>query len=134
MTFRIAETGRNVGLDSTFDRADTGGHGSIKIYTGSQPATADTSPTGTLLVTLELNTPAFNAASGGVKQINLATAISANAIANGTAGWARLTNGAGQSVCDGNVATSGGDFTINTTSIISGQTVVLLGGTITDPV
>ena len=134
MTFRIAEAGRNAGLDATIDRVDTGGAGSIRIYTGSQPATGDTAATGTLLVTLTLNLPGFNVASGGVKSLNLATAIQANAVATGTAGWARVFNGAGAPVCDGTVAVTGGDFTINTTSILSGQAVVLLGGTVTDPV
>lgn len=134
MTVRISVEGRNAGLDATFDRVDIGGAGVIRIYSGSQPATANTAPTGTLLATLPLNNPGFTPATGGSKAINLATTVQANAVANGTAGWARMSNGNDDPIFDGSVAVSGGDFTINTTALISAQAVVLLGGTITDPV
>lgn len=134
MTVRIEEAARNAGLDATLDRVDIGGAGTIKIYTGNQPSTANTAPTGTLLATLPLNLPGFTPATGGQKAVNLATTVQANAVTNGTAGWARVSSGSGIAVFDGTVTTVGGDFTINTTALINGQAVVLLGGTITDPV
>lgn len=134
MTVRISTASRNAGLDASFDRVDIGGAGVIRIYTGGQPATADTAATGTLLATLPLNNPGFNPAAGGVKSINLAVTVQANAVASGTAGWARMFNGNDEPIFDGSVAVAGGDFTINTTALISAQAVVLQGGTITDPV
>jgi hypothetical protein len=116
MTLRVAVAARNAGLDAIFDRADAGsGPGTIEVRTGSQPATADTAESGTLLVTFTLADPAFSAAS------------------TGTAGWARCKDSAGNTVFDGSVGTSGTDFIINSTSITSGQTVNLTLGSVTDP-
>lgn len=136
MTVRIAEAARNVGLDAVFDRADAGaGPATIKIYTGSQPATADTAASGTLLVTFTCADPAWSAASGGVKTLDADPDLSAAAVATGTAGYARMADSTGTTVFDGSVTATGGggDFTMNTTSITSGQTVTLLTGTMTDP-
>lgn len=134
MTLRVAVAARNAGLDAIFDRADAGaGAGTIKVYTGSQPATADTAETGTLLATFTLTDPAFSAASGGVKDLDADPDLSTTAVATGTAGWARCEDSTGANVFDGAVATSGAEFIINTTSITSGQTVTLTVGAITDP-
>lgn len=134
MTFRVAVAGRNAGLDSALDRANAGaGPGTIKIYTGAQPATADTAETGTLLVTFTLADPAFAAASAGVKDLDADPDLSAAAAATGTAGWARCEDSDGNNVFDGSVGTSGTDFIINSTSITTGQTVNLTLGSVTDP-
>lgn len=108
--------------------------GTIKIYTGSQPATADTAATGTLLATFTLQDPAFGAASGGV--ITLAgVPLTVAAVATGTAGWFRMESngGATLSVLDGSVGTSGNQINLNTTSITSGVNVTITSGTVTMP-
>jgi hypothetical protein len=134
MTFRVAVAGRNAGLDAALDRANAGaGPGTIKIYSGSQPATADTAETGTLLVTFTLADPAFAAASAGVKDLDADPDLSAAAAATGIAGWARCEDSDGVNVFDGSVGTSASDFIINSTSITSGQTVNLTLGSVTDP-
>lgn len=134
MTFRVAVAGRNAGLDAALDRANAGsGPGTIKIYTGSQPATADTAESGTLLVTFTLADPAFSGASGGVKDLDADPDLSANAAATGTAGWARCEDSDGNNVFDGSVGTSGTDFIITSTSIVSGQEYKLTLGSVTDP-
>lgn len=134
MTLRVAVAARNAGLDAIFDRANAGAAaGTIKIYTGAQPATADTAESGTLLVTFTLADPAFSAAASGVKDLDADPDLSATAAATGTAGWARCEDSDGNNVFDGSVGTSGADFTINSTSITSGQTVNLTLGSITDP-
>jgi hypothetical protein len=134
MTLRVAVAARNAGLDAIFDRADAGsGPGTIEVRTGSQPATADTAESGTLLVTFTLADPAFSAASAGVKDLDADPDLSAAAAATGTAGWARCKDSAGNTVFDGSVGTSGTDFIINSTSITSGQTVNLTLGSVTDP-
>jgi hypothetical protein len=134
MTLRVAVAARNAGLNANFDRADAGaGPGTIKIYSGTQPATADTAASGTLLATFTLADPGFAPAASGVKDLDADPDISTTAAATGTAGWARCADSDGNTVFDGSVATSGGDFTINTTSLTSGQTVTLTLGSITDP-
>lgn len=134
MTVRVAVAARNAGLDAIFDRANAGAAaGTIKVYTGSQVATADTAETGTLLVTFTLADPAFAAAATGVKDLDADPDLTAVAAATGTAGWARCEDSDGNNVFDGSVGTSGTDFIINSTSITSGQTVNLTLGSITDP-
>jgi hypothetical protein len=134
MTLRVAVAARNAGLDAIFDRANAGAAaGTIKIYTGSQPATADTAESGTLLATFTLADPAFAAAASGVKDLDADPDLSTTAAATGTAGWARCEDSDGNNVFDGSVGTSGTDFIINSTSITSGQTVNLTLGSITDP-
>lgn len=134
MTLRVAVAARNAGLDAIFDRANAGaGPGTIKVYTGSQPSTADTAETGTLLVTFTLADPAFAAALDGVKDLDADPDLSAAAAATGTAGWARCEDSDGNNVFDGSVGTSSTDFIINSTSITTGQTVNLTLGSITDP-
>lgn len=134
MTLRVAVAARNAGLDAIFDRANAGaGPGTIEVRSGSQPATADTAASGTLLVTFTLADPAFAAASAGVKDLDADPDLSAAAAATGTAGWARCKDSDGNTVFDGSVGTSGTDFIINSTSITSGQTVNLTLGSITDP-
>jgi hypothetical protein len=58
--------------------------------------------------------------------------LSATASATGTAALAEFRNNAGTVIVSGlTVATSGGDITINSTAISSGQTVQVTAGTIT---
>jgi len=58
--------------------------------------------------------------------------LSVTASATGTAALAEFRNNAGTVIVSGlTVATSGGDITINSTSITSGQTVQVTAGTIT---
>lgn len=241
MTLRVAVASRNAGLNAAFDLANAGvAAGTIKVYSGTQPADADTVEAGTLLVTFTLADPAFAAASGGVKDLAADPDLTATAAATGTAGWARCedsgvatpvlnapttattggtlaeatyfyvitatnangetvksnevsqattgtastvglswtaitgatgykvyrstatgtealletlgavtsytdtgtattaptpptSNSTGNNIFDGSVGTSGTDFTINSTSITSGQTVNLTLGSITDP-
>lgn len=134
MTLRVAVAARNAGLDAAFDRANAGaGPATIKVYTGPQPATADTAETGTLLATFTLADPAFSAAAGGVKDLDADPDLTATAVADGTAGWARCEDSDGNNVFDGSVGTASTDFIINSTAITTGQTVNLTLGSITDP-
>ena len=116
------------------DRLDAGaGAGTIKIYTGSKPATADDTATGTLLATVTLIKPAFGAPSSGVA--NLADPAAVTAVASGTAGWFRAADSTGATVMDGTVTATGGggDLTLSTTSITTGLQVDITGGTLTQP-
>lgn len=115
-------------VDSTLGNA-----GTIKIYTGTQPATADTAVGGaTLLATFTLASPGFGAASNGV--ITLAgVPLTVAAAATGTAGFFRMATSGGTTVLDGSVGTSGNQINLNTTSITSGVNVTITSGTITMP-
>lgn len=132
MTIRIPVAARNAMLDTLVDRADAGaGPATLKVYSGGQPATADTAATGTLLVTFTLADPAFEAAASNAVAIDADPDINATAVATGTAGWARLADSDGVTVFDGTVGTSGTDWIINSTSITLGQIVVLTSGQLT---
>lgn len=136
MTIRFPVASRNAGLDTQLDRADAGaGPATIKVYTGAQPADGDTAESGTLLVTFTCADPAWGAAASGIKTLDADPDLSATAVATGTAGWARMEDSTGANVVDGSVTATGGggDFTVVSTSITTGQTVNLLTGTITDP-
>jgi hypothetical protein len=95
--------------------------GKIKIYDGTQPATADTAvTTQTLGVTLTLNATAFAAASGGVLTANAIT--SGVAIADITPTWARITKADGSTVLmDVSVGVSGCNLTLG--GFLTGATV-----------
>jgi hypothetical protein len=96
--------------------------GSIKIYTGAQPANANAAASGTLLATLPLNTPAFGNAAAGTAALN-ASGVSAAAVATGTAGYARFCKSDGSAAWDASIGTSGCNINMNSTSIQSGATV-----------
>lgn len=135
MATRLATATRNAACDATVDLLDGGtGAGTIKIYTGTQPATANDTATGTLLATITLADPAFGAASTGAATL-AGTPLSATAVAAGTAGWARFADSNGATVLDGSVTATGGGGQIElaTTTISTGVTVQITYGTVTMP-
>jgi hypothetical protein len=102
--------------------------GSLKIYTGSQPA-INASPAGTLLATLTFGSTAFGNSSSGTATANAIT--SGTAVATGTAGCFVLEESGGTIVANGSVGTSGADLNLNSTSITSGATVSCSSFTVT---
>lgn len=132
MATRISTAARNAACDAIVDLLDAGaGAGTLKIYTGSQPASAQDAETGTLLATFTLPDPVFGAAATGVATAN---AISnATGAAAGTAGWFRAEDSTGANVIDGSVGTSGADLNLNTTTISVGLTVSITSWTVTMP-
>jgi hypothetical protein len=80
--------------------------GSLKIYSGAQPANANTAISGQpLLATLALSAAAFANAVAGAAAANATT--SATAVATGTAAWFRVFKSDGTTVVfDGTVGTS----------------------------
>ena len=111
----------NPQADALSDLAD---NGYLRIYDGTQPATADTAiTTQVLLAELRFNATAAPAASNGVLTFN---AITQDSSANntGTASWFRALTSDGTTVLfDGAVGTSGSDMNIATTSIVAGAIV-----------
>ncbi len=106
-----------------------GASASIKIYSGSAPASADAAATGTLLATFTTAAggTSWNAASAG--SAALASNLAVAASATGTAGYARMEKGT--FVLQGSVGTAATDFIIDSTSLVNGNTVTLTNATIT---
>jgi|SRR5688500_14281529 len=131
MGFRLSAAARNAACNAVVDLLDGGTTPVIQVYTGSQPTNPDTAVGGaTLLVTFNLDgTAAFGSASSGTATLT-GLPISATAVATGTAGWFRmLTQSGGTAVLDGVCGTSGQQLNLSTTSITSGVTVEITGGT-----
>lgn len=106
--------------------------GLLRIYDGTQPATADTAiTTQTKLAELTFGNPAFGAAANGVATANAITSDTA-ADATGTASWARLVRSNGTTVVmDGSAGTSSSNLVLNTTSIVANAEVAVTSLTYT---
>lgn len=98
--------------------------GYLRIYDGTQPATADTAiTTQVLLAELIFNATAFGSAAAGVITANAITDDSA-ANATGTATWFRALKSDGTTILmDGSVGTTGSDMNLNSTAIQINATV-----------
>lgn len=131
---RIADATRNAMMDQITTKIDAGvGGGLIKIYSGTQPATADTALSGnTLLATLTFSATSFGAASNGVITANAIT-DDTNAAATGTAAFARISDDVPNTVMDVDVGTSGATINLNSTAITAGGTVSITSATLTLP-
>jgi hypothetical protein len=120
MAVRLSTSARNAATDAISALVDAdAGAGSIKIYTGSQPATPNTTATGTLLATVVLADPAFGASSAGVATGT--DPASVTAVGTGTAGWWRMLDNSGDAVMDGTVAD--GSLVLSDNNIVTGGSV-----------
>jgi hypothetical protein len=106
--------------------------GTIKIYTGSQPA-LDGSLTGTLLATLTFGATAFAASTASTGTVTAtANSITSGTAGNtGTAGYFALVTSGSVTVLTGTVGTSGANLNLSTLSIVSGATISCSSFTIT---
>lgn len=116
-------------------------HGVMRIYTGSQPADADTAPSGTLLLEITkgsgefgagftTNSLEFDEPTTGVLGKKDADTWSDAGLATGTAGWFRyfandFDTGASALCFDGAVATSGAELNLSSTAIVLGATTTI---------
>ena len=134
MAVRLSTAARNASTDAVVDLIDAGAAaGTIKIYSGSQPASANDAATGTLLATVALADPAFGAASSGAASGTDPAAATASA--TGTAGWFRVADSNGATVFDGSVTATGGggDMQLSSVSLTSGGSVDLSSLSYTTP-
>lgn len=95
------------------------GAGTVKIYTGTQPAGPATAiTTQTLLGTLTFSDPCGVESAGTLTMSAITQDSSADA--TGTATWARCADSTGAAVCDIDVTNTGGGgvLQLNTTSIV----------------
>ncbi len=107
-------TSRNAELNALGPLANSG---KLRIYSGTQPATPETSTAETLLAELTMNATAFGSASAGVITAASITDDS-DADATGTAAWYRLLKSDGTTVLwDGSVGTSSADLIMNSVAI-----------------
>jgi hypothetical protein len=125
-------------LDSIVDTLDTGGAGTIKLYSASQAATANTAlGAQTLLATLTFSATAFGAATTADPSVATAAAITSDssADATNTVAWARWANGAATTVLDCSAGISTGTFDIefNTDAFVTGATIAITALTVTLP-
>lgn len=117
---------RNARLDAI--TAAAGASALLKFYTATRPATGGTVTT--LLATVTCGATFAAASSGGVLTLNAITG--ANAVANGTGTWARLTTSGGTFVADFSVGTSGAEINLVTNVFTSGQPVAVSSLTLTE--
>lgn len=137
----INSTAQNAAADAITGVVDGGtGAAVLRVYTGTAPANPGTAPTGTKLLELTLNDPAFAAASAGVAALDVSPEVTATGLADGTAGWARIVDstqaaGSGLGVIDLTVSATGGggELQLATTTISTGLTVPITAGSITMP-
>lgn len=131
-TLRINQAMASAWLESILNGTTGPGMASggvFSIYSGTQPATADSAVSGTKLWEATLALGNYNLAASG--SATMATAKAANAIASGTAAWARWQKGV--LVMDGSVGTTGADFIVSSISMVSGTSYSLTAGTLTFP-
>ena len=122
---------RNAALTAIIGAIDGGSAaGKIQIRTGASPG-ANNTASGTLLATVTLIDPSFGAVSGA--SATLADPAAVTAAASGTAAHCRVLDSDNNVIMDGTVTATGGggDLTLASTAISSGQSVDITGGTLT---
>ena len=131
MALAYSTTLRNAQLDAIDDAMNAGSAGAtLKIYSGTRPATGAALSGNTLLATLTFSTTAFGAASSG--SITAASITSdSTADATGTASFFRIEDSDSTFIMDGDCGTSGSDLNLDTTSISAGATVSISSFVIT---
>jgi hypothetical protein len=109
----------------------------IRISSGAQPATTLTAESGTQLSTAcAFGATPFPASTSGTSDGNATATANAiandtNAAASGTAGYFRVRTTTPTVILQGNVATSGADMNLNTTTITAGDTIAITSFKIT---
>jgi hypothetical protein len=149
-TEEVGAAGTVVAVSKGFSLADIFRHGILKLYSGSQPATADAAAVGTLLLQVTEASGAFTAGSfaNGLRFGTPASAVlgklstqvwsgageAAAGAAPGTAAasfrlYANATDAGSSSTTlpriDGSVAVSGGDLNMSSVMIIDGSTYTI---------
>jgi hypothetical protein len=131
LNLKMANAAVNAEADALSDQLD---NGYLRIYDGSQPATADTAiGAQVLLAELRFNATASGAAVAGVLTFSAFTA-DASANASGTAAWFRALKSDGTTpVMDGSVGTATSDLILNAVAIAAGAEVSVTSWTHTVP-
>lgn len=138
MATRISTATRNAEVTAVANAIDGGpAAGTIDIRTGAQPATPDTTATGTLLATLTLADPAITLPpTTGVGTFDTSPVVTTVGLAAGTAGWFRVKDSTGAPVFDGSAGGpgSGAQMILDNPVIAVGQVINFTAGTVTAPI
>lgn len=135
MATRLPTASRNAATNAVVDLLDAGsGAATIDIRSGTQPAAAIDTATGTLLCTVTLADPAFGNSGTGTATL-LGVPLSGTGVANGTASWFRAKDSDGTTVLDGSVTATGGggQIEVATTTVSTGLTVQVTSLTVSTP-
>jgi len=140
MATRLSNASQQAAADAVVDRVDAGdSNGLLRLYSGAQPADADSAPGGTLLLEIGLAEPAFGAAATTGIASALGTPLSGTgeeAAGAGTAAQSfRVVDSDGNTCWDGAVgaAESGAECVLDNVSIAEGQTVTITSLTYQQP-
>jgi hypothetical protein len=108
--------------------------GTVKVYDGAQPGTADTAVgTQRLLATCTFANPAFGSAVAGVATAHAITQ-DASADLSGTAAWFRVLALGGGTVMDGSVGVGASfDCNVASTTVTAGDPFPIASMTLTAP-
>lgn len=126
MALAYSTTIRNARMDAI--TSAVGASGLLRFYDSTRPATGGAATT--KLAELTGNATFAPGASGGVLTLNAITG--ANAIATGTATWARWVSSGATFCVDMNVGTSGSDINMTSVAFVSGQPVAVSSFVITE--
>lgn len=132
MAIKYVTALRTTRITAVLTAIDAGsGAGKLNIYTGTSPG-VNNAATGTLLATLTFSDPA-GTVSNGVLTFSAITAEDA-ALADGTAGYARILTSADTTVADLEVGAtgSGKDIILNNVNIVTGGEVSISSASITE--
>lgn len=125
------DTSAKAALDAAAATVDGG---TLKVYSGSQPA-VNGAVAGTLLATATLNATAFAAssASGGTVTATANAITGGTAAATGTATWFALEDSSGNVQMTGSAGTSDTDLILSSNSITEGAAFSVSSLTLTLP-
>lgn len=131
---RVVTAAQNAHVNAIRDLVDAGaGPGTVKIYTGAQPASANTAVGAQVLLgTLVLSDPS---APNGVNGLLTFNAIADDPVADnpGNAAWARIADSAGGTVFDCDVALSGATLNLSSVSVAAGDILRITSFTLQAP-
>jgi hypothetical protein len=100
----------------------------FNLYSGTQPANANTAITSQVLLVSMPIAGVFGTDTDGT--LTLGAVTQTNASASGTASFFRITKSDSSVIMDGSVGLSGADLILNTVDIAAGQSVDITAGTI----
>ena len=126
MAASYSTTLRNTRMDAI--TTAIGNAGVLNIYDGTRPSFGGTATN--LLATFTMGTPFAPATVGGVLSPTLPS--NTTGLFASTATWARLQTSGGTAVIDMDVATSGAQINLNTTTISVGVTVSITSASMTE--
>lgn len=134
---RFSQAAVQAAVDAVTAKLNVGGAGSLRIYSGAEPANADASVPAGLLATLPLSSTAAPASTSGGAGGTITATFNAITSGTGTAGTAAsfcLLAGNGTTIVacgTADVTTNSPDLVLNSTAISTGATVSCSSFTIT---